>query len=101
MFELHEYGDGVPFDVGGLRGDAVPALHYDELTFGFRVADGRSTLAYSGDSAPTDLAELARDADLFLCEATLAATEPARPAATSAPTRRSTPSAPPARGGCS
>ena len=51
--------------------------HYDELTFGFRVADGRSTLAYSGDSAPNpNLAELARDADLFLCEATLAAAEP-------------------------
>ena len=31
-----------------------------------------TTLAYSGDSAPTDeLAELAQGADLFLCEATL------------------------------
>jgi ribonuclease BN (tRNA processing enzyme) len=30
-------------------------------------------LAYSGDSAPTgELAELARGADLFVCEATLA-----------------------------
>ena len=29
-------------------------------------------MAYSGDSGPSDeLAELARDADLFLCEATL------------------------------
>jgi ribonuclease BN (tRNA processing enzyme) len=43
--------------------------------FGFRVRDherGR-VLAYSGDSAPTDeLAALARGADLFVCEATLA-----------------------------
>ena len=32
-----------------------------------------TTLAYSGDSAPTEeLAGLARGADLFLCEATLA-----------------------------
>ena len=32
-----------------------------------------STLAYSGDSAPSaELADLARGADLFLCEATLA-----------------------------
>jgi ribonuclease BN (tRNA processing enzyme) len=30
------------------------------------------TMAYSGDSGPSDeLVELARDADLFLCEATL------------------------------
>src|SRR4029079_7145448 len=35
--------------------------------------DGDRTLAYSADSAPCDgLVELARDADLFLCEATLA-----------------------------
>ena len=33
---------------------------------------GTKTLAYSGDSGPDDrLSELARDADLFLCEATL------------------------------
>ena len=32
----------------------------------------RRTLAYSGDAAPSDrLVELARDVDLFLCEATL------------------------------
>ena len=41
--------------------------------FGFRVSHGGKTLAYSGDSAPTDeLAALARGADLFVCEATLA-----------------------------
>ena len=34
--------------------------------------NARRTLAYSGDAAPSDrLVELARDADLFLCEATL------------------------------
>ena len=77
VFELYEYEAGVAFGVAGF--DVTPFLlsHYDELTFGFRVADGRSTLAYSGDSAPNpNLAELARDADLFLCEATLAAAEP-------------------------
>jgi ribonuclease BN (tRNA processing enzyme) len=36
------------------------------------TSNGR-TLAYSGDSGPTEeLAALARGADLFLCEATLA-----------------------------
>jgi ribonuclease BN (tRNA processing enzyme) len=36
------------------------------------VRRGGRTLAYSGDSSPSErLVELARDADLFLCEATL------------------------------
>jgi len=77
VFELYEYDDGVPFAVAGFEVTPYRLSHYDELTFGLRVADGRSTLAYSGDSAPNpSLAELARDADLFLCEATLAAAEP-------------------------
>ena len=42
--------------------------------------------------ADDGLAELARDADLFLCEATLAQPEQRRSAATSPPTRHSTPS---------
>ena len=47
------------------------------LAFGFRVADNGTTLAYSGDSGPSDaLPELARDADLFVCEATLLAPNP-------------------------
>ena len=45
---------------------------YDLLAFGFRVSCNGKTVAYSGDSGPSDeLTELARDADLFLCEATL------------------------------
>ena len=51
--------------------------HYSIDTYGFRVSDGSATLAYSADSAPNgSLVELARDADLFLCEATLAVWEP-------------------------
>jgi ribonuclease BN (tRNA processing enzyme) len=42
------------------------------LAFGFRVSANGRSLAYSGDSGPNGgLSELARDADLFLCEATL------------------------------
>jgi len=42
------------------------------------VTNGGRTLAYSGDSAPSgELVESARDADVFLCEATLAQPEPA------------------------
>jgi len=50
---------------------AVPVDHYDIQAFGFRVKGDR-VLAYSGDSGPSDaLAEIARDADLLLSEATL------------------------------
>jgi ribonuclease BN (tRNA processing enzyme) len=46
--------------------------HYEIETYAFRITDGARTLAYSGDSGPSDqLVEVARDADLFLCEATL------------------------------
>jgi ribonuclease BN (tRNA processing enzyme) len=51
---------------------ALRVPHYQLQTFALRVSDGTSTLAYSGDSAPSpQLAEVGRNADLFLCEATL------------------------------
>jgi ribonuclease BN (tRNA processing enzyme) len=72
-FELREYRGGVAFRINGLNITPMRVPHYDIETYGFRVTDGERTLAYSGDSAPSDaLVELARDADLFLCEATLA-----------------------------
>lgn len=71
-FALREYAGGVPFVTGGLTVSARRLPHYTLQTFGLRVANGRRTLAYSGDAAPSEeLVELARDADLFLCEATL------------------------------
>jgi ribonuclease BN (tRNA processing enzyme) len=77
-FAVREYEGGVPFRAAGFDVVARQVLHYDLLTFGIRVSDGERTLAYSGDSAPSPaLAELARDADLFVCEATLARPEPA------------------------
>jgi ribonuclease BN (tRNA processing enzyme) len=77
-FRIREYEDGTPFIAGGLEVTPVRLLHFGLDTFGMRVSDGAHTLAYSGDSAPTPaLATLARDVDLFLCEATLA--EPDRP----------------------
>jgi ribonuclease BN (tRNA processing enzyme) len=72
-FELHTYEDGEPFEAAGFTLTPFRVPHYDRLTFALRVSDGRRTLAYSGDSAPSDqLARAAADADLFLCEATLA-----------------------------
>jgi ribonuclease BN (tRNA processing enzyme) len=70
-FDLHEYDEG-GFEAAGFRVEPHRVLHYDLLAYGFRAsADGR-TIAYSGDSGPSDaLPDLARDADLFVCEATL------------------------------
>ena len=70
-FDVSEYEPRVPFAAGGLEVTAVPVQHYNVDAYGFRV-EGDRLLAYSGDSGPCGgLAELARDADLFLCEATL------------------------------
>jgi ribonuclease BN (tRNA processing enzyme) len=72
-FEVAEYESRTPFAAAaGLRVTAVPVEHYDMEAFGFRV-EGDRILAYSGDSGPCPaLGELAHDADLLLCEATLA-----------------------------
>jgi ribonuclease BN (tRNA processing enzyme) len=74
-FRVKEYREDEPFETAGFTVDAVRLPHYTMLAFGFRVRDHENgrVLAYSGDSAPTaELAELARGADLFVCEATLA-----------------------------
>ena len=73
-FRLREYAGREPFAAaGGFELTPVRVPHYTVETYAFRVTDGVRTLAYSGDSAPSEiLAEVARDADLFLCEATLA-----------------------------
>jgi ribonuclease BN (tRNA processing enzyme) len=71
-FEAREYEECEPFQTCGLTITPVRVPHYQLQTYALRVSDKRATLAYSGDSAPSpQLAELARDADLFLCEATL------------------------------
>ena len=71
-FVLREFSDEEPFEAAGLTVQAVQVPHYRLVTYGFRVSNGACLLAYSGDSAPSDeLCEVARDADLFLCEATL------------------------------
>jgi ribonuclease BN (tRNA processing enzyme) len=71
-FQIHEYEANVPFEAAGQQVIAHRVLHYEMLAFGFRVSANGTTLAYSADSGPTDaLVELARDADLFVCEATL------------------------------
>jgi len=70
-FDVAEYEAGTPFTAAGLELTALRVEHYDIDAYGFRVRGDR-TLGYSGDSGPCGaLAELARDTDLFVCEATL------------------------------
>jgi ribonuclease BN (tRNA processing enzyme) len=70
-FAVAEYEAGTPFTAAGLELTALRVEHYDIDAYGFRV-QGDRTLGYSGDSGPCgSLAELARDTDLFVCEATL------------------------------
>jgi ribonuclease BN (tRNA processing enzyme) len=76
-FAVREYADGEEFHAAGSRVTPRRVLHYEMLAFGFRVSDNGTTLAYSGDSGPSDaLPELAAGADLFVCEATLLAPNP-------------------------
>jgi ribonuclease BN (tRNA processing enzyme) len=71
-FLLHEYRGEEPFQVAGFDVLALRLPHYSLETYGFRVSRGGVTVAYSGDSAPSEaLVALAEDADLFVCEATL------------------------------
>jgi ribonuclease BN (tRNA processing enzyme) len=72
-FAVREFAEGDTFEAAGFEVEPRRVAHYDLDAFGFRVTAGGRTLAYSGDSAPTrELVDLARGADLFLCEATLA-----------------------------
>jgi ribonuclease BN (tRNA processing enzyme) len=78
VFDVSEYEDDVPFRAAGFEVTPHRLDHYSELTFGLRVRNGDRTIAYSGDTGPSRrLVELAKDADLFLCEATLRQPEPA------------------------
>ncbi len=75
-FAIYEYEPGVPFAAADRQLVGTRMLHYRTEAYGFRVSDGVSVLAYSGDSGPGPyLNEVAKDADLFVCEATLASGE--------------------------
>jgi ribonuclease BN (tRNA processing enzyme) len=76
-FEPREYEDDVTFDAAGFQVTPHRLDHYSEETYGLRVQNHNGTLAYSGDTGPSHrLVELAKDADVFLCEATLRDVEP-------------------------
>lgn len=65
---LHELAPG-GFRVGPFAATAVPIRHTAQ-SLGYRVADATGTIAFSGDADECDeLVELARGADLFVCDA--------------------------------
>ncbi len=72
-FDLEEFEPRTPFLAAGLEVEARRVRHFQLEAYGFRVREnGGTLLAYSGDAAPgPELDDLARGADLFLCEATL------------------------------
>lgn len=56
-------------DIGPFAIDFMRMRHPVE-TYGMRISDGGATIAYSADTGECDrLVDVARDADLFLCEA--------------------------------
>ncbi|WP_018024399.1 MBL fold metallo-hydrolase [Corynebacterium ulceribovis] len=71
-FDVRHLSHGMKFTAGGFDIEAIEMVHPCEA-YGFRVQDpdGSGVLAYTGDTAWTDnLIDLARDADVFMCEAT-------------------------------
>jgi ribonuclease BN (tRNA processing enzyme) len=71
-FEIREYAERASVDAADVSLSFAPVRHYIQA-FAVRVATASETLTYSGDSAPCEaLVALARDSDLFLCEASLA-----------------------------
>jgi ribonuclease BN (tRNA processing enzyme) len=71
-FALHEYAENETFEAAGFEVTPHRVLHYQLLAFGFRASANGTIVGYSGDSGPSDgLTDIARGADLFVCEATL------------------------------
>jgi ribonuclease BN (tRNA processing enzyme) len=69
-FEPHELRDGFHTEVSGADVTALRVQHGDLETYGLRISADRLAFAYSADATRSDaLVRLARDADLFLCEA--------------------------------
>jgi ribonuclease BN (tRNA processing enzyme) len=71
-FDVHEYGESEAFEIAGCTVLPRRVPHYKMNCYGFRVENGAVSIAYSADSGPSSaLEDLARDVDLFVCEATL------------------------------
>jgi ribonuclease BN (tRNA processing enzyme) len=71
-FTVAEYAERAAFDAAGFTVTPFRVPHFTQPTWALRIEAGGVVLAYSADSGPSPaLEDAARDADLFLCEATL------------------------------
>jgi ribonuclease BN (tRNA processing enzyme) len=78
VYDIHDLTPG-SFQIGPFQITASRVSHPVE-TFGLRIEHGGRVLAYSGDTAACEsLIELARDADLMLCEASYLDSQPHPP----------------------
>lgn len=70
IFDVRQWADGEPVRLGALTVLPRLVMHPTE-SFGMRITDpSGATLVYSGDTGMCEsLVELAREADVFLCEA--------------------------------
>lgn len=69
VYEFRPVSRAGRLEIGPFAVDLAPVTHPVE-TYGMRIAAGGRTLAYSADSGACDeLVKLAREADVFLCEA--------------------------------
>ncbi len=76
-YVLREFTPGTSFEIGPFEVRTLELPHF-VLDAGIRLTAGGRSLAYTGDCAPSPaVAELARDADLLLAEATFPEAVPA------------------------
>ncbi len=74
-FDMHEFDPEKGLEIGPGRLRFAPTTHYIP-SFAIRYASNGTSLTYSADTAPDErVTALARETDLFLCEATLLAGE--------------------------
>ena len=70
-YDFRTVHGGDVFDVGPLHVTTYEMTHIGVNAVGYRIEAGGAVLAYTGDSGPCDeVIEMARDADLFVAEAT-------------------------------
>lgn len=70
-YAIEHLHHGARFEIGPFRVEAYEMTHIGVYSLGYRIEAGGHVLAYTGDTGPCQNAvDLARDADLFLAEAT-------------------------------
>ena len=70
-FDVRPSEQGSVYELGPFKVDVYGMAHVGVDSIGFRIEAAGSSLAYTGDSGPSqDVVDMARGSDVFLCEAT-------------------------------